>query len=84
MSAISRPLPYHPPQDTPPLTYTPEGRVYEVFGNFRDDGLHHLGSVIAISDALARMYAAKLYDEWTWTEMIVIRRDRIKTLIAAS
>jgi hypothetical protein len=67
-----------------PLTHTPEGVVYEVFGNFRSEGMHHLGSVIAGSDALARMYAAKLYDEWTWTEMHIIRRDKIQTLIEAA
>ncbi len=66
----------------PALTQSSEGAVYEVFANFRDEAMHHLGSVIAASDALAKMYAAKLYDEWSWTAMIIIRRDKIQTLIA--
>jgi hypothetical protein len=64
------------------LTQTPEGTVYEVFGHFREDGMHHLGSVIALNDELAKVYADKLYDEWSWSELAIIRRDRIKVIIA--
>jgi len=67
-----------------PLMQTPEGTVYEVFGHFREDGMHHLGSVIALNDEIAKVYADKLYDEWSWTEMAIIRRDRIKMIIAAA
>jgi hypothetical protein len=66
-----------------PVTQTPEGIVYEVFGHFREEGMHHLGSVVALNDELAKVYADKLYDEWSWTEMAIIRRDRIHVIIAA-
>ena len=63
------------------LTQTPEGKIYEVFARFREDGMHHVGSVIAVDDELAKMYAAKLYDEWGWKEMAIVPRDAITTLI---
>ena len=67
---------------TSPLTETPEGHVYEVFARFREKQLHHIGSVIAINDELAKMYAAKLYDEWGWREMAIVKRADITTIIA--
>ena len=65
-----------------PLQETPEGQIYEVFARFREDGLRHIGSVIAMNDALAKMYAAKLYDEWGWREMAIVPRTKITTIIA--
>ena len=67
---------------TEPLKETPEGQIYEVFARFREDGLRHVGSVVAINDALAKMYAAKLYDEWGWREMAIVPRAKIATIIA--
>lgn len=62
---------------------TPEGDVYEVFAKFKaDDPLHHIGNVIAVNPDLASMYARTLYDEWTWSEMVIIPRREIKTIIA--
>lgn len=64
------------------ITQTPEGFIYEVFARFREDGMHHLGTVIAVDDELARMYAATLYDEWGWQEMAIVRREHVETIIA--
>ena len=61
---------------------TPEGDIYEVFARFREPNLHHIGSVVATDDDLAKMYAAKLYDEWGWREMTVVKRAAIITVIA--
>lgn len=64
------------------IEQTPEGQIYEVFARFRDEGLHHIGSVIAMDDELAEMYAVKLYDEWNWREMAIVPRAKITTIIA--
>ena len=62
---------------------TAEGDVYEVFAkNKKEDTLHHVGSVIAITPDLARMYADRVYDEWSWREMIIVPRREIITLVA--
>lgn len=64
------------------LTETPEGTVYEVFARFRDDAMHHVGSVIGTTDELALVYAEKLYDEWKWNELMIVPRAQITTIIA--
>ncbi len=62
---------------------TPEGDVYEVFAKFnREEPLHHIGNVIAEDADLASMYAYTLYDEWGWSEMIIVPRKEIVTLVA--
>lgn len=64
-------------------TTTSEGEVYEVFAKFnRDEPLHHIGNVIAENSELASMYAYTLYDEWGWSEMIIVARKEILTLQA--
>lgn len=65
-----------------PRTETPEGFIYEVFARFRENRLHHIGSVVALDDELAKIYAANLYDEWGWTEMAIVRRSEVTTVIA--
>ena len=66
-----------------PLAETPEGTIYEVFAKFKaDEPLHHIGNVIAVDTDLARMYAYTLYDEWSWSEMIIVPRRDIVTLVA--
>jgi hypothetical protein len=63
---------------------TPEGDIYEVFAKFKsDEPLHHIGNVIAPDDNLASMYAYTLYDEWGWSEMIIVPRREITILKAA-
>jgi len=52
--------------------------VYEVFARSKhDEPLKHVGSVNAADDDLARAYAWTLYDEESWVEMCVVRRDAI-------
>lgn len=63
-------------------TETPEGSIYEVFARFRENRLHHIGSVVARDDELAKMYAAKLYDEWGWREMAIVKRSDVTIVIA--
>jgi len=66
-----------------PITRTSEGDVYEVFAKFQaDESLHHVGNVIAIDLELAQMYAHTLYNEWTWSEMIIVPRRDISSVIA--
>lgn len=63
------------------MTETGDGKVYEVFAKFkREEPLRHIGTVIAPTADLAKMYAYKLYDEWTWREMLVVEREKIITL----
>ena len=61
---------------------TAAGDIYEVFAKFNvEDPLRHVGNVIAPDPQLAGMYAYTLYDEWTWSEMIIVPRRQILTLI---
>ncbi len=63
--------------------HTPEGTVYEVFAKFEtQEPLRHVGNVIAATPDLASMYAFTLYNEWTWSEMIIVPRREIVTLVA--
>ena len=63
---------------------TTEGDVYEVFAKFQaDEPLHHIGNVVAVSPELAGMYAYTLYNEWTWSELIIVPRRNIVTVIAS-
>ena len=52
--------------------------VYEVFArkNHKDE-LKHVGSVNATDDDLAKAYAWTMYDEESWVEMCLVRRDTI-------
>ncbi|MCA9739959.1 MAG: hypothetical protein H6695_11420 [Deferribacteres bacterium] len=64
------------------ITSTSEGKIYEVFAKFKkDEPLRNIGTVIAPECELAKMYAYKLYDEWTWSEMFLVERDKIRTVI---
>ena len=65
----------------PPLA-TPDGAVYEVFARFKkDEPLRHIGSVAAPNPEMAKMYAYKLYDEWTWSAMYIVERKNIIHLV---
>jgi 1,2-phenylacetyl-CoA epoxidase PaaB subunit len=67
-----------------PLTRTTEGDVYEVFAKFQaGEPLHHIGNVVASDADLASMYAYTLYNEWTWSELIIVPRRDIATVIAS-
>lgn len=53
-------------------------RPYEVFARSRrGDALRHIGCVHAPSDALARLYAHWVYDEETWVDLAVVRREHL-------
>ena len=72
VSSVEHPLPLR----------TPHGEVYEVFAKFQpEEPLHHIGNVIAPDPDLASMYAFTLYNEWSWSEMILAPRREITTLI---
>lgn len=63
---------------------TSDGEVWVVFASFKkDDPLHDIGTVIAPSREMAKVYAQKLYDEWGWRRMIVCPRREIVVLKAA-
>ena len=63
---------------------TRAGQVYEVFAKFRkEEPLHHIGNVIAPDVGLAKTYAYTLYQEVTWSEMVVAPRAAIVTVIEA-
>ena len=52
--------------------------------SFRDEEpLHHIGNVIAPGVGLAKAYAYTLYQEVTWSEMVVAPRSDIVTVIGA-
>jgi 1,2-phenylacetyl-CoA epoxidase PaaB subunit len=52
--------------------------VYDVFARrSRGDPLHHVGYLDAPDDELARIYAWKTYDEESWFEMCVVRRENV-------
>ena len=64
---------------------TPHGDVYEVFAKFQpEEPLHHIGNVVASDPDLASMYAFTLYNEWSWSEMIVVPRREIVTLVGTT
>lgn len=65
----------------PAPTRTSEGLIYEVFSRFREDEVHHIGSVVALNSDLAQMYAGELYDEWRWAEMRIIAREKLINII---
>lgn len=61
-----------------------EARVYEVFTRSkRGDLLVHIGTVEAESDELAKIYAEMIYDEESWLDMCVVRRDDMKWVYEA-
>ena len=63
---------------------TPEGDIYEVFARFnRDEPLHHIGNVVAADPHLASLYAYTLYDEWGWSNMIIVPRAEIRPVLGS-
>ena len=52
--------------------------TYDVFARkSRGEPLRHIGYLEALDDELARVYAWRTYDEESWFEMCVVRRDQI-------
>ncbi len=58
-------------------------KLYEVFARKeREEPLSHVGTVRAISDDFAKVYARNTYDEENWVEMIVVPRSAMITTLA--
>ena len=56
--------------------------IYEVFARVKvDEPLRHCGNVMATDQEGAIVYAYKMYDEFPWTEMVVIPRREMVTII---
>lgn len=56
--------------------------IYEVFAKVKtNEPLRHCGNVMASDEEGATVYAYKMYDEFPWTEMVVIPRREIVTVI---
>ncbi len=59
-----------------------EIEIYEVFAKVKAaDPLRHCGNVMATDQDGAKVYAYKMYDEFPWTEMVVIPRKEMVTVI---
>ncbi len=57
-------------------------QVYEVFARFKyDEPLHHVGTVTAPNEELAKSYAFNTYNEWAWIEMMIVPRRAVITVI---
>lgn len=55
--------------------------TYEVFARInRGDDLVHVGTIEAQNDELAIAYAAFVYNEEDWTDMVVVRREHLLTV----
>ncbi len=56
--------------------------LYEVFARFKyDEPLHHVGTVRAPNQELAKSYAFNTYNEWAWIEMIIVPRRQVIPVI---
>lgn len=57
--------------------------VYELFARkTRHEPLHHVGTVTAATEELARVYARSTYDEERWVEMVAVPRRAIVPVTA--
>ena len=60
----------------------PDIEIYEVFAKVKaNEPLRHCGNVMASDAEGAKVYAYKMYDEFPWTEMVVIPRREMITVI---
>ncbi|HTK11016.1 MAG TPA: hypothetical protein VL485_27835 [Ktedonobacteraceae bacterium] len=61
-----------------------ETRVWQVYARSQyEEPLHEIGNVMADDEALARVYARSIYDEYSWVEMMMVPREAIVTIIAS-
>ncbi len=61
-----------------------ETRVWHVYARRKyDEPLHEIGNVMADDVELAKVYARRIYDEFSWIEIVIIPRDCIVTVIAS-
>ena len=62
-----------------------EPEVWEVFA--RQDAslpIRHIGRVDATTRDDAVVYARTLYEEWKWTDMLIVPRREIATIVKPS
>lgn len=56
--------------------------IFEVFAKVKsEEPLRHCGNVMAPDVEGAKVYAYKMYDEFPWSEMVVIPRREMVTVI---
>ncbi len=65
------------------MNYSSNGsEIYEVFARFKyDEPLHHVGTVTAPNEELAKSYAFNTYNEWAWIEMMIVPRRAVIPVI---
>ncbi len=57
-------------------------RVYEVFARKeRTEPLAHIGTVRAVDEEFARVYARNTYDEENWIEMVLVPRAAMLSVL---
>lgn len=57
-------------------------KLYEVFARReRKEPLGHIGTIRAINDNFAKVYARNTYDEENWVEMFVVPREAMITTL---
>ncbi len=61
-----------------------EVALYEVFARHGTEPARHVGSVRATSPEEAGVFAYTLYDERGWSELFVVRRDRLVRVVSPS
>ncbi len=67
------------------LVASPAGEVFEVFARIKaEDPLRYIGNVIAPDTKLAQVYAFTMYQEWTWSEMFIVPRRDIHSIVEAA
>ena len=63
-------------------TKTNGSEIYEGFARFKSvEPLHHVGTVTAPNEDLAKSYAFNTYNEWAWIEMIIVPRRAVIPVI---
>lgn len=71
-------------QQRPQREQLNETRVWQVFARRKyEEPLHEIGNVVADDEALAKVYARSIYDEFSWIEMVLVPRASIVTVIAS-
>ncbi|HZU14920.1 MAG TPA: phenylacetic acid degradation PaaB family protein [Chloroflexota bacterium] len=53
-----------------------DSTMWEVFARRKfEEPLHHVGTVAADDERLAQVYARTIFNEFSWVEMVIFRRD---------
>ena len=74
----------HPEGAGPRRDALNETRVWHVYARRKyEEPLHEIGNVVADDVELARVYALRIYDEFSWVEMVLAPRESLVTIIAS-